>query len=435
MSTKRISRRVVGKLAAGSMLLPPLEASAIPGGASRRQRFVTLFFPNGVYPDAWQSSVADGQLKLDGSLCPLDRFADRGIVIDGLDHPLPGHLGQTSGFLSGHDFTPGEHGIVTGKTSLDQMLAERFAAETFLPSLNLAMEPPSQGAFGDRPRSFGNSISWSGPTNKIEPLVNPQQAFDQVFFGQSDAGRDAARRRQSIVDRVWRQTQSIRPRISHADRGRLDQYAESLLDLQTKLAKTMPDDARRRANRLLETDRPTSAAAPADFAEHMRLMLDLIVLALQTDSTRVATLVMGHSISRVVYDFAHPDITRNHHDLSHHRNDPDKIVHYNHVTRWLASQAAYLLDRLSQVEDIGGSLLDNSLVLFGSGMKDGNVHEGKNVPVALFGGAGGKVRGGQKIECFKGSLLANLHLSLLHVYGIEADDFNGVARSTIAGIG
>ncbi len=428
-------RRNLCQLAAASVLLPRLESFAAAATPPRDpQRFVTLFFPNGVYPDAWQSQQAGDQLRLGGTLAPLGPFADRGVILEGLDHPLPGHLGQTSGFLSGHDFEPGEGGVITAKKSLDQMIAERHASQTYLPSLNLAMEPPSQGAFGDRPRSFGNSISWSSPTHKIEPQVNPQQAFDEVFFGQSTAGRQAARRRQSIVDQVWSQVKVLQPRVSHLDRARLDQYTASVGALQTKLSKSIDEDARRRADRLFENNRPGSAATPGDYAEHMRLMMDIMLLSLQTDSTRVATMVMGHSISRVVYDFVDSKIKTNHHGLSHHRNDPAKIEHYNLVTRWFAQQAAYFLERMAEIEDVSGSLLDNSLVLFGSGMKDGNVHERKNVPIALFGGGGVGLRGGRRLECPDGSLLANLHMSLAGIYGIEADDFNGVVTSGVEGL-
>ena len=151
------------------------------------------------------------------------------------------------------------------------------------------------------------------------------------------------------------------------------------------------------------------------------------------EAERAVDAVMGNSISRVVYDFAHSNIKRNHHELSHHRNDPDKIVDYNRVTYWFAQQAAYLLDRISQIQEARGSLLDNSLVLYGSGMEDGNVHEGKNIPVALFGG-GGTVRTGQRLRCPPGSVLANLHLSLLRIHGIEAEDFNGVAVFGVEGL-
>ncbi|MCO8124565.1 DUF1552 domain-containing protein [Stieleria sp. TO1_6] len=430
------SRRNFCTAIAGSLLLPRLESFATPTTDVPPQRFVTLFFPNGVYPDAWQPKLDAGRLRLTGSLEPLAEFSSQANFFTGLDNPLGGHLGQTSGFLSGHDFAPEANGTIVARPSLDQMLAHHFADQTFLPSLNLAMEPPSQGAFGDRPRSFGNSISWSSATNKIEPQINPQQAFDEVFFGQSQAGRDAARRREAIVNEIWQQSKSLKAKISHLDRQRLQQYTDSIQDLQVKLRKTSnPGKNFARNSEIAAKHRPQSSASSSNYAEQMKLMMDIMLLALQTDSTRVATLVMGHSISRVVYDFADPKIRRNHHELSHHRNDPDKIRDYNIVTKWFASQTAYFLGRMSEIDEGNGSLLDNSVVMYGSGMKDGNVHEPKNIPVALFGNAGGRLQTGRHLTCPENSILSQLHLSLLRLFGIQADQFNQVAFQGIEGIG
>ena len=159
--------------------------------------------------------------------------------------------------------------------------------------------------------------------------------------------------------------------------------------------------------------------------------MDILILALQTDSTRVATFVLGHSISRVVYDFANPKIKANHHDLSNHRNDPNKIAHYKLVTVWFASQTAYLLDRMNTIDEGDGSLLDHSVVMFGSGMKDGNTHEPINVPLVLFGSGSRRLRTEQHIECPKNSQLADVHLTLLHAFDIDAKSFDGVTERTI----
>ena len=436
-----MNRRNFFRTASGVIALPWMESfsggnliSAAEKLPTPPTRFVTLFFPNGVYPDAWTAKQVGNTIEVGGSLAPLKRFAKDAIVIEGMDNPLSGHLGQTSGFLSGIDFTPDENGVVKGGVSLDQMLARRWGSETFIPSLNLALEPPSQGGFGDRPRSYGNSISWSSPTSKIEPQINPQQAFDQVFFGQTEAGRKAAVRRKRIVDQIWSQTQGIQKQISQRDGQKLEQYMDSIRDLESKLEKTItPGERPWTPPTSPELRRPESSGIPASFEEHMDMMLEILLLALQTDSTRVATLVMGHSISRIIYDFADPAISKGHHDLSHHRNDPNKIKHYNAITEWFGGQCAKFLDRMNKIEEGNGSLLDNSLVLYGSGMKDGNVHEPVNVPVATFGSAGGKLKTGRHIKCPNHSILAQLHLSLLHLFEIETDNFNGVTSKTVPG--
>ncbi len=435
-------RRWFLRTACGAAAIPWLESFsdgkrllASDASASPPTRFVTLFFPNGVYPSAWdiRSGMSDDRsMVFGGSLQPLQPFADRSIVVSGLNNPLGGHLGQTSGFLSGVDFAPDATGSVRGAASLDQMLAKSFAAESYLPSLNLALEPPSQGGFGNRPRSYGNSISWSSATSKIEPQINPQQAFDQVFFGQSAAGRRAADRRRRIVDTIWSEATNLRNRISAADEQKLSQYLDSIHDLETRIDKTL-DPAPRTWTppQTAKPERPIASGIPNDHETHMRMMLEIMLLALQTDSTRVATLVMGHSISRIVYDFVDRKLKRNHHDYSHHRNDPDKIDGYNQITRWLAAQAAWFLERMDSIDEGNGTLLDNSVVLYGSGMKDGNVHEGVDVPVALFGNAGGRLRTGRHIQCPVDSQLSQLHLSLLRLFGVESRTFNGVTSETV----
>lgn len=432
------SRRNFIRTTSGAFALPFL--GSLPGrlGAVEPQapkRLLTLFFPNGVYPSAWQVKSTRSGVEFGGSLKPLQAFANKSMVITGLNNPLGGHLGQTSGFLSGHDFNPDEFGVVTGATSLDQMLAQRWGKETFVPSLNLAVEPPSQGSFGNRPRSYGNSISWSSPTSKIEPQTNPQQAFDQVFFGQTAAGRRAAERRRRIVDEIWGQAKALRNRIDREDHRKLDQYLDSIRDLEIKLEKTLhPQPRAWTPPTRPELNRPAESAIPVDHETHVRLMLDIMLLALQTDSTRVGTMVMGHSISKVVYDFIDKKLTRNHHDFSHHRNDPKKIVGYNQITTWFAKMSAYLLEGMARVDEGNGSLLDNTVVLYGSCMKDGNVHEPNNIPIALFGGANVGLKNARPLQCPSDSILPQLHLSLLHLFGIEQKDFNGVTSKTLAGI-
>jgi hypothetical protein len=440
MKTSLTNRRAFLRTTAGVIALPwmesivgatePLKASS--SGAKPPQRFVAMFFPNGVYPTAWQSQQTPAGLKFGGSLEPLQDFAKHAVTFDGLNNPLTGHLGQVAGFLSGVDFGPDKNGIVTAATTLDQMLAQRWKNDTFIPSLHLALEPPSQGGFGNRPKSYGNSISWSSPTSKIEPQLSPRQAFDQVFFGQTEGGRLAAARRRRIVDAVWDQAKSLRTRVSTYDHAKLDQYLDSIADLEAKLDKAVnPQPRPWSPPNTVNPQRPEQAGIPTSYREHMRLMMEIQLLALQTDSTRVATLVMGHEISRVVYDFVDKKLKRNHHDFSHHRNDPEKIEGYNRITRWFGEQAAWLLGKMQSIDEGGSSLLDNSIVLYGSGMKDGNTHEPLNVPIALFGSGRGQLKTGQHISAPQDSVLASLHLTLLHSFGIEAENFNGVTDKTI----
>ena len=361
------SRRVFLRTTAGVIALPWMEsitgaAETVQAGAAVAgppQRFVAMFFPNGVYPTAWtsQPSATEG-LKFSGSLEPLQPFAKQAVTFEGLDNPLGGHLGQVAGFLSGKDFAPDKNGIVTAATSLDQMLAQRWRNDTFIPSLHLALEPPSQGGFGNRPKSYGNSISWSSPTSKIEPQLSPRQAFDQVFFGQTEAGGSPL----PAVAASWMLFGNRRKHLNPSQQLRSRQ-ARSIPRLhrrsrsQARQGLRIRSRARGHRRTLSSRNAPSRRASRPVTRSTWRLMMEIELLALQTDSTRVATLVMGHEISRVVYDFVDKKLKRNHHDFSHHRNDPEKIEGYNRITRWFGEQAAWLLGKLESIDE-GGMFCD-----------------------------------------------------------------------------
>jgi hypothetical protein len=244
-----------------------------------------------------------------------------------------------------------------------------------------------------------------------------------------------ATRRKRIVDQVWSEANALSRTVSAADRNKLNQYLDSIRDLESKLEKTLlPKERSWTPPQAAKMTRPDESGIPANHQQHLRMMMQVLLLALQTDSTRVATFVMGHSISRIVFDFIDKKLKRNHHDYSHHRNDPEKIAGYNQITSWFAGECAWLLQQMSAIDEGDGTLLDNSIVLFGSGMKDGNVHEPVDIPIALFGSCRGQLKTGRKLQCPDDSLLAQLHLSLLDCYGIKAENFNGVTNQPLGGL-
>ncbi len=435
---RNLDRRTFLNAAGACLVLPSLESlgqSSTLKATAFPTRFLAFYFPNGVYPTAWQSEMTPNGLKLGGVLAPLASFSEYAVTLSGMNHPFGGHLGQITAFLTGIELEMNSDGVLYSGTSLDQIIAQKIGADTYLPSIQFGMEPPSQGAFGNRPRSYGNSISWSSPTSKIEPQISPQMAFDQVFYGQSKEGRRKAARQKRLIDAVWSEAKSLQRQVSQYDRVKLEQYYDSIRDMEARLEKTIkPSEKSWRPESIPEIVRPQISGIPNSHTEHMRMLMDILVLALQTDSTRVATFVLGHAISRIVFDFADPSIKRHHHDLSHHANNPDKIAGYNIVSTWFAEQMAYLLKKMQSIPEGDGTLLDHSLVLYGSGMKDGNIHDPENVPMALFGSANGKIRTNQHIQCPEGSVLSNLHLTILHAFGIEAPHFNEITSKTINGL-
>ncbi len=425
MNAQLYNRRFFLRTATASLVLPTLESirAAIPNAAAGPPtRFAALYFPNGVYPTFWQPEKEGEAGGFTGALEPLAGFRKHAVTFSNINHPFGGHLGQTCAFLTGRDLRMNEKGVLEAGTSLDQMIARHIGRDTYLSSLQLGMEPPSQGAFGNRPRSFGNSISWSSPTSKIEPTISPQLAFDQVFYGQTPEGRKRAERQKRLIDAVWEDAKTLKSKVSLHDSRKLEQYYDSIRDLEAKLERTIdPVERSWNPGTSPERIRPSVPGIPERHDEHMRMLMDILVLAFQTDSTRVATFVLGHEISRIVFSFADSKIKADHHNLSHHANSPEKIEQYNLVSHWFGAQTAYLLGRMRDIPEGNGTLLDHSIVLYGSGMKDGNVHDPVNIPVVLFGGGGGKLRTGRHLACPDGTLLGNLHQTLMGTFGIKGD--------------
>ena len=439
MSAFSFNRRTFLRTAAASLVLPSLEsfgkAAGVSPGATPPTRFAALYFPNGSYPTFWTPEKNENGTNFQGALEPLSAFRDQAVTFSNINHPFGGHLGQVCAFLTGSDLRMTPKGVLETGTSLDQIIARKIGNETYLSSLQLGMEPPSQGAFGNRPRSFGNSISWSSPSTKIEPQISPQLAFDQVFYGQTPEGKKRAARQKRLIDHVWDDAKTLQSRVSSHDSAKLEQYYDSIRDLEAKLERTIdPIERDWTPQSIPDPIRPTVAGIPEVHTDHMRMLMDILVLALQTDSTRVATFVLGHEISRIVFSFADSKIRADHHNLSHHKNSPEKIAQYNLVTEWFATQTAYMLEKMRAIPEGEGTLLDHSLVLYGSGMKDGNTHDPVNVPIALFGGASGRIKTGQHISCPEGTLLTNLHVNMQHVFGIPGDEFNGKELKPIPGL-
>jgi hypothetical protein len=392
-------------------------------------RFVTLFQPNGVFPAAWDVKGEGKQFELSTILQPLAGFRDDMIVLSGIDSIGAGHVKLTSAFLTGVALEHGRNGV-----SLDQQLAQRIGQTTRFPSIQLGTEPPRQGAAGDDPIAFANTVSWSSPTQRLSPEISPRGAFDRLFRDPSspEAKREALHRK-SVVDLVLEDAKSLKRRASGRDAQKIDEYLASVRAVEVQLDRSLnpPEPA------WTPLTPPKMARPPEGIPqrrdEHMRLMLDLLVLALQTDTTRVGTFMSAHGFSRQNFTFL-DGVKNDHHGMSHHKHQPSLVAEYTTVSRWYATQVAYFLERMRAVDEGNGSLLDNSIVLYGSEMKDGNGHIKTDLPLVLIGKGQGKLDTGRHLACPKGTPLANLHLTLLQKFGVEADHFNQNSTGTIAGL-
>lgn len=317
--------------------------------------------------------------------------------------------------------------------SIDQVIAREVGHLTRLPSLELTCDAGRNTGACDSGYScaYQYNMSWSSPTTPMTPEANPRQVFERLFGAGSRAERaeELKRRRaeqRSILDFVREDARDMQQRLNAADRDKLDQYLTGVRELEARIqrAEQLGDPQ----NPLLET--PTGI--PPTYAEHVQLMFDLLVLAFQTDSTRVATMLLAHDGSN--RSFAEIGIPEGHHDLSHHRNNQEWIRKLSDIDLWYAKQFARFLERLRATPDTDGkSLLDNAMIVYGSGNADGNAHSHTNLPIVLAGGGGGRLTPGRFIQ-HGAKPASNLFLSLAERMGVNGMERFGDSTGPLANL-
>ena len=416
----KISRRTMLRGTGAALALPILdvmkddslfgkEAVAAP------RRMISLFMPNGVNPATWDVQGEGADYKLSESLEPLSGLREHVSILSNLDNTgAGGHVGATSGFLSGIKMKNGVLGI-----SMDQLIARHVGHKTRFPSIVLGTEPPRQGGAGPGlPIAYANTVSWASPNSRISPEINPQVAFDRLFRTGENA-EEKARELQSVGDLVLADAKRLKSRASKNDGHKIEEYLSSVRSVEKQIDSTLNPPAREWIPPTKpELVRPP-AGIPARRDEHVRMMMDLLVLALQTDTTRVGTFMLAHGFSRCNFGFM--GLKGDHHTISHHKTQNDWLTEYTAVTKYYFSQYAYLMQRLQQIDEGGSNLLDNSVVLFGSGLKDGNGHVRSNLPILLGGHGAGTLNPGRHIKFAAGTLLPDLHLSLIQRFGVDID--------------
>lgn len=429
----RIPRRRFLQGAGAALALPWLEgmtptARAVAANDGPPLRLACLFQPNGVYPKHWDVRGGEHDFQLSPILEPLANVRKNVLIVSGLDNVgVRGHVQMTGAFLTGNPIKDARNA-----PSLDQLVARQIGGDTRLPSIQLGTEPPRQGGSEGEPISLANTVSWVNETTRLNPEINPRVAFDQLFRQQTDsAARRQAEDHQSVVDLVLEDAKRLRRQTGARDQRKLDEYLQSVREVEVRLDRALNPPPR-------SWNPPTQPklAAPADGIpvrrdEHLRLMMDILLLAFWTDSTRVATLMTAHGFSRQNFSFLE-GVTSDHHGMSHHKNQETAIAEYTTVSRWYISQLSYLLERMQQIDEGPGSLLDHSIVLYGSGMKDGNGHVKNDLPIILAGGGHGALRTGRHVTCKPGTPLANLLLTLGQKCGLEIDSMNGASTGTLS---
>ncbi|HJT78395.1 MAG TPA: DUF1552 domain-containing protein [Gemmataceae bacterium] len=439
----RISRRTVLKGLGVAVALPWLEATApltalAASAPAAPRRLAFLYVPNGVNMAEWRPK-AEGPLgELPSILKPLEPVKDRLLVLTGLTEDKarphgdgPGdHARALAAYLTGCQPRKTDGADIRAGISADQVAAARIGDQTRLPSLEIGCEPGRQAGSCDSGYScaYSNTISWRSATTPLPKEVNPRLVYERLFSTTPPAAR-AARdlRRRSVLDLVREDAGSLERQLGAHDRRKLDEYFSSVRDVEQRIARSahlpevkLPDG----------TKRPTGI--PAGYDEHLRLMCDLLVLAFQTDVTRICTFVLANEGSNRPYPFI--SVPEGHHDLSHHQNNPVKLAKIKEINTFHIKQFAYLLTRLRSIREGDGTLLDQCMIAYGSGNSDGNRHNHDDLPILLAGGGGGTFRSGRHVRYPNETPLNNLWLALLDRMGVQTSQL-GDATGALAGLG
>ena len=426
---KALPRRTFLRGIGATLALPLLDAMVpamtaladTPAAAVRRLGFV--FMPMGSDISRW-TPTGEGKLgELSPTLSPLAPVKEHVSVLTNTELKLayPGtHATSNSAFLSCVRAKHTESTDYVLGTTVDQIAAKQLGRATQLPSLELSMDMLQTVGQCDNGYAcvYQNNLSWSSPTTPLPAEAHPRLVFEMLFGeGGNKADRQSAlRRRASLLDFVKDDIARLERTLGSADRAKVSQYLDTVREVERRIQKAESDVTEKP---LPDLDRPVGA--PASYAEHARLMFDLQVLAMQADVTRVITFQLARETSSRTYpEIGVPDP---HHPLSHHGNDPEKIAKIAKINRFHVSLFAEFLSKLKATKEGNGSLLDHSLIMYGSGMGNPNVHDHINLPILIAGGAAGGMRGGRHIRFKEPTPLANLHLTMLDKVGVRLDQF------------
>ena len=444
----RLSRRTVLRGLGAAVALPLLDvmpAAAFGGGAApaSARRLAYLYFPNGIPRGTWypEETGPGGRLvKLNEWMRPLEPFKEHLLIPGNVWTPEGnGHVGGPPTWLTGGGYD--RMAVNAGGVSADQVAARHLRDETLLPSLELSLQ--GEGFFSNSlPR---NAISWSAPDRPMAREIEPRAVFDRMFRPPSGGATD-----RSVMDAVLADAKALGSYVSGADRYRLDEYFESIRALERRIEFAERRSAEMRGDgAVTDTLTAPTPGIPADHESYVRLMMDLMVAAFQSDATRVCTFMLDHGQSNRYFDFIE-GVRGTWHALSHYKNasgkteDDDGVTSwdsveqkramYAEVVRWHHRQVAYLLGRLQAVrEPDGGTLLDNSMIVYGATLGDGNEHDARHLPTLLAGRGGGTIASGRHLEHAEPIDLARVHVALLQRMGVPIESF-GAADGPLEGL-
>lgn len=427
-----LSRRTLLKGAGAALALPWLEAMMPPRASALEKspvRMAVLMMPNGIRADQWTPQAEGRGFDLTPTLEPLAPIKDNVLVLTNLwnqaSNTGDGHYVKTAGLLTcttinktvGVDLN--SNGI-----SMDQLAALKAGKETPLPSLELGIEPVHTGVDANvgYTRVYGAHIAWRTPTSPLAKEINPRLVYERLLrANQPDS--DSSRQDRPLLDLVLEDAGKLRKQLGSADRQRLDEYLHSVRSLEERMERAGQNQEKTWKPKVAwNPNAQPPAGIPESHGEHVQLMIDMMILAFQTDTTRVCTFMFGNSVSNINFTFV-AGVKGSHHSISHHQKQEDLLQQYQLINRWHVEQYVYFLQRLQQIKEGEETLLDNSMILFGSDLRDGDSHNPHNLPILLGGRGGGRIDAGKHLVYEKDSPLANLYVSMLDAFGAPVERF------------
>jgi uncharacterized protein DUF1552 len=426
---KHLSRRTFLRGAGVTVALPLLD-SMLPAqtplaktAATPKNRFCGIYVPHGATMDKWTPAQEGAGFEFTESLKPLEKYRNRVNVVTNLAHPLAGGVGSDAGadharsaavFLSG---AHPEKGAVHAGVTIDQVLAEKIGQETPLPSIEMAIEEVGLNCGAGYGCAYFNTISWRNPTMPLPMENSPQVVFERLFGDGSNSALRLSRKKEdrSILDSVTEKAKRLQSKLDPSDRNRLTEYLDDIREIERRIQKAEQQSAN-------EGNVPEApVGVPELFEDHLKLMFDLQALAYRADITRIMTMMYARDTSGATYP--NSGNRDGFHGASHHSNARAKMDSFALINGYHIKMLAYFIEKLQSTPDGDGTLLDHSVVLYGSSMSNGNQHDHDPLPVVVVGGLSGQLKGGRHIVTPQHTPMSNLMLSLLDKFGVQQKSF------------
>ncbi len=428
ITKKHISRRTFMRGSLGATVALPFLDAMVPALSAAPVtpfRFGAVYLPNGVFPTTWHPDKAGADFEFKPVMQPLEPFRNQLVTVSNMKAPWGSsiHLGASSSFLNGigpvvdHDAKGDAFGELHSKKTVDQFIADHVAGDTPLRSIEVGTEDmgTAVGACDGFACTFFNTLSWRDDSSPLPVGINPRVTFERMFGETDSAERRLARlkQKQSLLDSVTEETAKLKRSLGAADRAILDEYLTNIREVEDQL-----DRFETRLGAI--TDNPEAPLGMPDaFDDHLNVTYNLMHLAYQGDISRVFTFMLSHEATDRGY--AHIGIPEQHHTISHHGNDPEKMAKYAKIATYHIVKFGEFLDKLKATPDGDGTLLDHAALYWGSGMSNGNAHDRNNPPAVIVGGAHGRLKGNRHLVTPDGTPTSNLLLSIARLGGAEIE--------------